>query len=392
MLKGRVERIDIDIPSHKKDKVFYELRKYYQSIGGDIVRVCTFGTETAKSAIQTATRGLHINNDIGLYLSSLIPVERGKVWSIHDCYYGNAKNNRKPITEFKNAIDEYHNDEQGKDLLSVALKIEGLVNKRSSHAAGVLIVNEPFTKRNAIMKAPNGELISQYSLHDAEQVGQIKYDVLCTKACSCIQLTLEMLLKYKKIQWQGSLQATYNKYLSPNVIDTKTKEMWDILNKGELISAFQFDSPVGEKAIQMIKPTSLLEATDANNLMRLMGQEGKEPPMDKYVRYKKDINEWYKEMKEAHLNSNEIEIVKKHLLNNYGVCSTQEGMMMLSMDNKISGFDVPESNILRAGVSKKNKEKYEKAHKLFYEKGKQLGTRKELLDYIWDGQIAMQKG
>lgn len=49
--------IDIDIPSHKRNRVFSEVLKYYKSIGGDIVRVCTFGTETAKSAIQTACRG-----------------------------------------------------------------------------------------------------------------------------------------------------------------------------------------------------------------------------------------------------------------------------------------------------------------------------------------------
>ena len=104
--------------------------KYYQSIGGDAIRVCTFGTETSKSAIQTDCRGLHINNDVALYLSSLVPVERGKVWSIHDCFYGDQDNGRKAVTEFRNMVSEYAD----KNLLHVILGIEGLINKRSSHA------------------------------------------------------------------------------------------------------------------------------------------------------------------------------------------------------------------------------------------------------------------
>lgn len=161
--------IDIDVSSHKRDIVFQKIQAYYNSIGGDIVRVCTFGTETAKSAIQTSCRGLKINNDIGTYLSSLIPVERGKVWSIHDCYYGNSKSGRQSITEFKNIIDNYSE----KKLLEVALGIEGLINKRSSHACGVLPVNEKFTKHNAIMRTPSGEIVSQFDLGDSEYCGLI---------------------------------------------------------------------------------------------------------------------------------------------------------------------------------------------------------------------------
>ena len=380
--------IDIDVSSHKKDVVFQKIQNYYNSIGGDIVRVSTFGTETSKSAIQTAFRGLHINNDVALYLSSLIPVERGKVWSIYDCFYGNEEKNRKPITEFRNMISEYTD----KNLLNVALGIEGLINKRSSHPCGVIIVNEEFTKHNSIMKSPSGELISAYELHDSEFCGNLKYDFLNTKTCSMIQLTLEMLVKNNKIEWKGSLRKTYDKYLHPDVIDTKSIEMWNILNNGELMSAFQFDSPVGEKAVKMIKPTNLLEATDANNLMRLMGEDGKEQPLDMYVRYKSNINEWYKDMKDFKLTEKEIKIIEKHLLKNYGVCSTQEGMMILSMDKDIANFNVVESNVLRKGVAKKVGDVFEKAHKLLYEKGQQLNTSKNLLDYIWNVQIAMQRG
>lgn len=383
--------IDIDIPSHKRNKAFDELKKYYNSIGGDIVRVCTFGTETAKSAIQTACRGLKINGDVAMYLSSLIPVERGAVRDIKTCYYGNEADGVKPVTEFKNLVDEW-SEKSGKNLLKVALGIEGLVNKRSSHACGAIITNEEFTNRNALMRTPSGELVTQFDLHDSEELGGIKYDLLNTKTASMIQITLELLLKNNKIQWQGSLRKTYDKYLHPDVIERDSEDMWKLLTDGMLISAFQYDSPVGEQAIKSIQPSNFIEAMNGNNLMRLMAEEGKQQPMDIYVRNKLDITKWDAEMSLNGLNEKEKQIIKKHLEQDYGVCSTQERMMLMSMDKDISGFNVVESNILRKGVAKKVGDIFEKAHKLFYEKGMENGARKEFLDYIWNIQIAMQRG
>lgn len=386
--KAEMPDIDIDVPSHKKNLVFQKLKDYYNSINGDIIRVCTFGTETSKSAIQTTCRGLKINSDVGMYLSSLIPIDRGKVWSVHDCYYGNEETDRKAVTEFKNIVDEYNE----RNLLEVVLGIEGLINRRSSHPCGSLIVNQEFTKHNAIMRGASGELISQFDLSDSESMGGIKYDLLCTKVCSMIQLTMEMLLKNNKIEWQGTLRDTYNKYLHPDFIDKTSKPLWDKLNNGELLSAFQFEGGVGEQAIKLIQPENMIEAVNGNNLMRLMSEEGKEQPLNMFVRYKNNIKEWYDDMKTFGLNENEVVICKKLLSEDFGVCNTQEKMMLISMDDEVSAFDVPTSNILRKGVSKKKGELYEKAHNLFYQKGRENGCRDILLDYLWNVQIAMQKG
>jgi len=361
--------------------------KYYQSIGGDAIRVCTFGTETSKSAIQTACRGLHINNDVALYLSSLVPVERGKVWSIHDCFYGNEENGRKQVTEFRNMVSEYTD----KNLLHVILGIEGLINKRSTHACGVIIVNEPITKHNSVMRSPSGELISAYELHDSEQVSNLKYDFLNTKTESMLQLTMEMLVKNNKIEWQGSLRKTYNKYLHPDVIDFKTKEMWDILCRGELLSCFQFESSVGEQAIKLIQPQNLIDASNGNTVMRLMVENG-EQPLEKFVRYKNNISEWYKDMKRFGLNKEQINIMEKHLLQDNGVCSSQERMMLLTMDKDIAGFGVIESNKLRKGVAKKQQKLIDDAKTLFFEWGEKANAPKILLEYIWNEQIALQLG
>ena len=378
--------IDIDFSSHKKDIVLDKITKYYQSIGGDVVRVVTFGTETSKSAVLTACRGLKINNDVALYLSSLIPIERGKVWSIHDCFYGDDKG-RKPVTEFRNMVGEYAN----KNLLNVMLGIEGLVNKRSSHACGVLLLNEPVTKHNSVMRTPSGELVSAYELHDSEKVTNLKYDFLNTKTESEIQLTLEMLVKNHKIEWQGSLRKTYNKYLHPDVIDKTTPAMWDVLCKGELLSAFQFESNVGEQAIKLIQPHNQIDAANGNTVMRLMVENG-EQPLERFVRYKNNIQEWYNDMKKFGLKEEHIKILEKHLFQDYGVCSSQERMMLLTMDEHVTNFNIIESSKLRKGVAKKSDKTIQEAKKMFFEWGKKMGTPKILLDYIWNEQISLQLG
>lgn len=162
--------IDIDISSHKRDIAFRKVREYFNSFGGEVIRVATFKTESSKSAIQTACRGMGIPSDIGLYLSSLIPVIRGSVVSIKDAYYGNEDKEMKPITEFVNQVDNYEG------LLDLALGIENIISGRGSHPCGVCAFQN-VTKHTAIMKAPSGEMTTQYDLQDCEYTGSIKLDL-----------------------------------------------------------------------------------------------------------------------------------------------------------------------------------------------------------------------
>lgn len=232
--------IDIDYCSHLKNSGFKSVKNYYKSIGGTCVRVMTKRTETSKSAVITACRGLKINNDIASSISALIPVERGKVWSISDTYYGNPKRGRQPVSEFINIVDQY----KDKNLLESILNIEGLVSGCSSHASGVLCLNRPLEETSSYMRTPSGELITAYDLHQEESTGSTKFDFLLTKGMTLLQLCIEMLVKNGHMKWQGSLRKTYDKYLLPEVLDMKDEEIWDLICKGKIMNLFQFETPV----------------------------------------------------------------------------------------------------------------------------------------------------
>ena len=117
----RVSVLDIDFDSEgtRRQDILNKFKSVY---GQDRVSgVATFGTEKSKSAILTAARGLGIDNDVAQYIASLIPSERGQIWSLHDCMYGNGVD-RQPVKQFV-----YEMTENYPEIWTVAQKIEGLV-------------------------------------------------------------------------------------------------------------------------------------------------------------------------------------------------------------------------------------------------------------------------
>ena len=375
--------IDIDIPSHKREVVFNKTKEYMESIGGSLVRVGTYKTETTKSAVQTACRGMGISSDIALYLSGLIPVDRGTVRCLNDMVYGNEEKGLEPHKDFIREVGKYEG------LLDVMFGVEGLISGRSSHAAGV-IPHLDIVDCCALMKAPSGEVTTQYDLGDVEACGGLKFDFLNTEATSIIQNTMELLNEYGHIKQYPTLKETYRHSIHPVNLNYDNPKYFKALNEGRLLNAFQFDTLTSIKALHTINPKTLLELANTNSLMRLMSDG--EQPTDRYVRLRNNPEEWEQEMIDYGLNEEERTILHKHLDKDCGTLSSQEGLMLLTQDPQIANFDVPKSNIARKAIAKKKADVLEKAKKLFYECGEEIGSRKVFLDYIWNVQFAMQFG
>lgn len=367
--------IDLDVVSTKKPFIFKRLRESFGE--RQVLQICTFGTEKSKSAIQTACRGLGIDNDTGQYLASFIPFERGELWSLNDCLYGNEELGRKPIKEFIEEIEKYPL------LKETALKIEGLINKRSIHAGGVLVLDEDYTKRNAMMRAPNGTPITQFNLEDTQAMGGIKFDLLTVEGLDKIQTALELLLDEGVIEWQGTLRKTFNKYLHPEIIDKTSPEIYEMISKSYIPDLFQFSTQIAQSAIHKAKPKNLIELLSINSLIRLMVTDGEEQPIDTFIKFKNNIDLWYQEMRDFGLNDEEIKTFEKHLLKLNGVADTQESIMLMAMDENIGNCSLAIANDLRKGIAKKNRKKTEETMKKIYDSALKRGNRKVVVDYLW---------
>ena len=256
--------IDIDLAPSKLPQIFQAIREERGEFG--LVQVCTFGTEGTKSAILTACRGYRsedypegIDVDDAQYISSLVPSERGFLWSLKDLINGDPDKGRKPQQQFINTVNMYPG------LLDIMYGIEGMVCRRGIHASGVILFDEDKVfDEAAIMRAPNGNLITQWDLHDQEAAGSVKYDFLLTAVQDIIIKTIDLLQSYEEIDPKLSLREVYNKYLHPSVLPQNDEKMWKALAENSVIGCFQFDGSVGQQAAKKIKPHSALEMADAN--------------------------------------------------------------------------------------------------------------------------------
>ena len=385
--RAEMPDIDIDIAPSKRPAIFKAIREKIGEI--NILQVATFGTEGTKSAILTACRGYRteefpegIDVDTAQYMTSLIPSERGFLWSLNDVINGNAEKNRKPIRAFIEEVNQYDG------LLEIMMSIEGIINKRSSHAAGVVFYNGSPYETAAIMRTPSGDLITQYSLHDAEYAGDIKYDFLVTEISDKIISCLEFLQKDNVIEQDLSLRELYDKYLHPSVLDLEREEIWKALGEGTVLDVFQFNTAVGLQAAKVVKPQNVGEMTAANALMRLMGEQGKETPMEKYVRMKKDPNLWKQEAKSYGLTDEDIKIMSKYYERHYGVPPYQEDLMTVLMDKDTCNFTLAESNAARKLVAKKQMDKIGEFRIKIFDRAK----NENMARYLWDTLIAPQLG
>lgn len=379
--------VDLDSSARNRPKIIQRLKEVFGE--DNILNICTFKTETSKSALKTACRGLGLSNDEASYLSSLVPVERGKQWPLKDCFYGNKEKDRKPVGELVKEI-KLQSEANDVDLEQCALMIEGLISGLSLHASGIYIFKDGYLKQNSLMKTPRGDDVTCWDMPCSDYAGGLKYDSLTTECQDKLEVCTELLLKYGKIKWQGSIRATYNQYLHPDKLDYTTKEMWDDCSEGKITDLFQFITPVGGKCIRKIQPHSLEEMANANSLMRITVEDGVQP-VDKFLAYKQDRSLWYKELDQYGVtNPDEIKALEKVLNYCYGCPSMQEDVMELCMEPKIAGFSLADADKARKIIAKKKSEDVAGLKEKFYNSVESHGNSINVANYVWEQCIKPQ--
>lgn len=383
--RAELPDIDIDLAPSKRPAIFEAIRRERGELG--LIQVATFGTEGTKSAILTACRGYRsadypdgIDVDIAQYMSSLIPQERGFLWSINDVVYGNEEKDRRPVAPFIREVNNYPG------LLDIIMSIEGLVNKCSSHASGVILYgNDPF-ETASFMRTPSGDLITCYDLHKAEAAGDTKYDFLVTEISDKIIKCFELLTEDGVIE-SANLRDLYNKYIHPEVIDTSDPRIWSYLAAGTVMDVFQFSTGVGLAIAKKLKPQNPMEMTAANAMMRLMSERDKESQQDRFVRIQRQgLKVFDQEMDAALFTPDQKALMHKHCDQYYGCCALQEQMMELLME--VAGFSLGEANNARKIVAKKQMSKIPELREQVYRNFDKVQSA----NYFWENAVAPQLG
>ena len=148
------------------------------------------------------------------------------------------------------------------------------------------------------------------------------------------------------------------------------------------------DSLVGSQGIKKVQPRTLNDLSNTNGIIRLMAQDGQELPLDKFVRYKNNINLWYQEMKDMGLSNDEMKVMEKYMLKSHGLAISQECIMWSLMDPDICNFNLAESNKARKIISKKKMDKLPALH----EKVLKQAKSKAIGEYEWKYVISPSAG
>ena len=378
--------IDTDIEGGRRADVLNTFRKVY---GQDrVANVATFRTEKSKSAVLTAARGLKIDVDVAQYIASLIPADRGQLRTLDQCMYGDEENGFEPIKQFI-----YEMTENYPELWEVAHKIEGLVCGTGIHAGGIIFVDEPFVNSTALMRAPDGTICTQFDLHDCEDVSLIKMDLLSVEAMDKMHICLDLLCDYGYVERKPTLRETYESTIGIYNLERESKDMWHMVWQHEIQSLFQMEKQSGIQGIALTKPESVDDLAHLNSIIRLMAQEkGGEMPLNKYARFKENIELWYDEMRYFGLKPSEMEILEPIIKGSYGICESQEAFMQLVQIPECGGFDLNFADKLRKAIAKKNPKAYDELTKEYFETCKEKGLSMALCNYVWNVLVATSRG
>lgn len=318
----------------------------------------------------------------------MIVSDRGMLRTLDQTFYGDEENDWAPNKQFV-----YEMTENYPEVWQVAKKIEGLVCRLGEHAGGVIFVDEPFENSTALMRAPNGDIMTQFDLHDCEDCSLIKYDLLSVEAMDKIHICLDLLCEQNYIEKKETLKDTYENVIGIYNLVREAPQMWQMVWNHEIHSLFQMEKQSGIQGIALTHPQSVDDLAVLNSVIRLMAQEkGAEQPLNKFARFKEDIQLWYDEMDRYGLTKEEQKLLEPVVKLSYGISESQEKFMQLVQMPECGGFDLTWADKLRKSIAKKNPAAYEALQKEYFETVKKKGLSKNLCNYVWNVLVATSRG
>ena len=378
--------IDFDVEGGRRAQVLDAFRQEY---GEDrVANVATVRTEKSKSAVLTAARGLGVDIDIAQYIANLIPADRGLLRTLDQCMYGDEENGWEPIKQFQIEMRQNY-----PELWEVAHGIEGLICGSGIHAGGVIFIDEPFTESTALMRAPDGTICTQFELHDAEAASLIKYDALSVEAMDKIHICIDLLCEYGYAERKATLKETYESLIGIYNLERDDLDMWKMVWNHKINSLFQMEKQSGIQGIAALHPTSVDDLATLNSVIRLMAQEkGGEIPTEKLARFKRNEDDWDKEMIAWGLTEKERALLHEELDTSYGVCESQEGFMRLVQLEECGGFDLTWADRLRKSIAKKNPKEFDQLTKEYFDNMVEKDLSSSLCNYVWKVLVAYSRG
>jgi len=341
----RISMPDIDIDFHTRRRgevIQYVTEKYGRE---QVAQIITFGTLGARQAIKDVGRVLDMTFGDVDRITKLVPVQL----NIHL---------KDAIAQEPGFEEAARKDGRVREVLDVALKLEGMARNCSMHAAGVVISPVPLKELVPLYKTNKDEIVTQYDMVGLEKLGLLKMDFLGLTTLDIIQDALELIARHR------------GETVDAETLPLDDAPTYEIFSKGFTSGVFQFESRGMRDILRKSHPSRLEDLCALNALYRPGPIQG--GMIDDFVDRKLGRKQ----------TTYDFPVLQSILEETYGVIVYQEQVMQIA--NALAGYSLGEADMLRRAMGKKKPEEMAKHRERFIHGAKERGLPEKKVAHIFD--------
>ncbi len=332
--------IDIDFCDDKRDRIIdYVCEKYGQE---RVAQIITFGTMAARAAVRDVGRALAVPYNEVDRLAKLIPNE--------------PKMTISRALEQNRELQTLYREEQYRKLLDTSMAVEGMPRHASTHAAGVVIAEEPLINFVPLYKTSDSTIVTQFPMGTLEDLGLLKMDFLGLKTLSIIGEALE------------NIEKRHDTRIDIDRIPLDDGKTYDLLSRGETTGTFQLESTGMRSVLRDLMPNKFEDIIAVVALYR----PGPMEQIPVFVQSKHGK----RQIRYAH------PVLEPILNETYGVIVYQEQIMEIAA--RMAGFTLGQADLLRRAIGKKKMEILDEQQQLFINGCMNNGYSEALAAEIYD--------
>lgn len=311
---------DVDFSDERRQEIIeYVVDKY----GADhVAQIVTFGTMAARLAIRDVGRAMAIPYNVCDTVAKLVPMELNMT----------LDHALESVTELR---DKYESDEQVRELIDMARKIEGMPRHTSTHAAGVVITDRPVVDY-VPLSMNDDAVVTQYTMTAIEELGLLKMDFLGLRNLSVIDHAEQMIGRHTP------------GFRVENMPEDDPK-VFEMITSGATEGVFQFESAGMRRVIMQSEPESIEDLIAVISLYR-------PGPM-------KFIPTYIENRKHPEKITYRHPRLSKILDVTYGCIIYQEQVMRIFRE--LAGYSLGRADIVRRAMSKKKHKVMEEEREYF---------------------------
>ena len=337
--------IDMDFQDDRRDEAIrYVVDKY----GADhVAQIITFGTLGAKAAIRDAGRALGMSYADVDRIARLVPTRVGMTLET-------------AMAESVEMQEAHEGDDTLRKLIDTAFGLEGVVRHASTHAAGVVISEDPLTDHVPLQRPTKGDdqsvAMTQYAMEPVAKLGLLKMDFLGLINYSILDNTRRLVRDRHGVD------------LKLNEIGFDDPATFELLASGETTAIFQLESPGMRRHIKDLRPSNLGELAAMVALFR-------PGPMEHITRY---IDSKHGRVPIRYPHPALEDVLKE----TYGVIVYQD--QVLHIMRRFAGYTLGEADIVRKAMGKKIASLMQQERDRFVAGAQAQGYEEEVAGAVFD--------